>query len=88
MPWACERAQAQQAGGRLLGAAEHACGLLGADLVDRADQVGAVVDGHLRILLDERLHVVGVLLGALRATGVDLCFAAADQRRGDVILGG
>ena len=85
-PLGLERAQAQQAGGRLLRAAEHVAEPLGVALVQEREQVGAVVERDLRPALDQRAHVGGVGVGALAATAVDL--GLLGQCGGDVVLRG
>ena len=52
--------------------------------MQRAEQVGAVVERDLRPPLDQRAHVGGVGVGVLAAAAADLDVAA--ERRGHVVL--
>jgi hypothetical protein len=85
---ALERLQPDHAGGRLLRAGDHVAELLPAVAVEDADHVGAVVHGHVRLVVDGRLdmRVVGVVVLALDRE--DGHVVLLDERRGDVVLGG
>ncbi len=53
-----------------------------------AHEVGAIVDGHVRLARDERPDVSGVAVQILAVDGVHLHPIAGDERRGDVVLRG
>ena len=80
------RAQADDAGGGLFGAADHAFEGVGALGVQDGDQVGAIVHRDVRLVIDggEDVVVVGVVV--LTLDGEDGNVVVADQAGGDVIL--
>jgi hypothetical protein len=82
-----QAAQADQASGGLLCAANQPAQDLAAQLVGRDQQVGAIIDRDLRAALQQRLDVLGVGGDALRVDGADLDAVLGDQRRGNVVLG-
>jgi hypothetical protein len=77
------RTQAHEAGRRLLGPAAHALEQVGASEVERAQQVGAVVERDPRRALDHRRDAVGPLV---RAAGEHLGLLGEGRR--DVVLRG
>ena len=81
-------AQADDAGGGLFGAADHAVQRVVALGVQDGDQVGAVIHGDMRLVVDGRedVAVVGVVVLAL--DGEDGNVVIAHQAGGDVILRG
>ena len=81
-------AQANHAGGRFFGAANHIFQLRRALGVQDGDQVGAVVHGELRLVIDRRhdVRVVGVAVLAL--DGENRNVVVANQTGGHVILRG
>src|SRR5438067_8165298 len=81
------RAQADDAGGRLLGAADDVLQEIAPPAVELADEIAAVVHRHLRPVVERRLDVAEVGLPILPLDGED-ADALVDQRRRDVILGG
>ena len=80
------RAQADDAGRRFFGAADHAFESVGALGVQKADQIGAVVHGDLRLVIDGGEDVVVVGIVVLTLDGEHGNVVVADQRGGDVIL--
>ena len=81
-----ERAQADDAGRRLLGAADDLAELVAALLVEHADDVGAVVHRQLRAVVDGGLDVRVVRVVVLAADGEDGDPVLLHERRGDVVL--
>ncbi len=81
-------AQANHAGGRLLGAADYILQLRRAFGMQHGDQVGAIVHSELRLVIDRRhdVRVVGVAVLAL--DGEDGDAVVANQTGGDVVLSG
>ena len=80
------RAQADDAGRGLLGAADDAVEQLAALLVERADQVRAVVHGDVRLEVERGLDVLVVGGVVLALDGVDRHLVVRHQRRGHVVL--
>ena len=85
---ALERAQADDAGGRLLGAGDHVDELLAPVRVQDADHVGAVVHRDLRLVVDRGLDVLVVGVVVLALDGEDGDVVLVDERSGDVVLRG
>ena len=85
-PVTLERLQANDAGRRLLHAAEDVAELLAAMRVEDADHVGTVVHRQLRLVVDGGLDVavVGVVVLALDRKDGDV--ELVDQRGGDLVL--
>jgi hypothetical protein len=81
-------AQADDAGGGFLGAANDPRQQLAAVLVQHADQVGAVVHGDLRLVVQRRRQVLVVGDIVLALDGEDRHFVVLDERSGHIILGG
>src|SRR5579864_856824 len=81
-------AQANDAGGGFFGAADHAFERVLALGMEHADQVGAVVHGDVRLVIErgEDVVVVGVVVLALDRENRDV--VVAHQRSRDVILRG
>ncbi len=82
------RAQADDAGGGLFGAADHAVERVGALGVQDGDQVGAIIHGDVRLVIDGGQDVVVVGVVVLALDGEDGNVVVADQAGGDVILRG
>ena len=80
------RAQPDDAGRRLLGAADDAVEQLAALLVDGAHQVGAVVHRDVRLEVERGLDVLVVGRVVLALDGVDRHLIVRHQRGGDVVL--
>ncbi len=87
-PVALERAQADDAGGRLLRAGDHVDELLAPVRMQDADHVGAVVHRDLRLVVDRGLDVLVVGVVVLALDGEDGDVVLVDERRGDVVLRG
>ena len=85
---ALERLQADDAGRRLLGAADHVAELLAAVCVEHADHVGAVVHRDLRLVVDRGLDVRVVRVVVLALDREDRDVVLLDERGGDVVLRG
>ncbi len=81
-------AQADDAGGGLFGAADDVRELGGALGVQNADQVGAVIHGDLRLVVERRHDVRVVSVVVLALDGEDGDVVVAHQAGGHVILGG
>src|SRR5438067_2462622 len=81
------RPQADDAGGGLLGAADHLGEQIAPRGVQLADEIAAVVHRHLRAVVERRLEVAEVGLPILALDGED-ADALLDQRGSDVVLGG
>ena len=81
------RAQADDARGRLLGAALHAGQELAALGVKKRHHVGAVVHRDLRLGLEHRLDVPVVRVPVLAFAGERRDALVLDERRGGVVLG-
>jgi hypothetical protein len=79
--------QANDAGGRLFGAADHMLQQVAAVVVQHGDQVHAVIHGDVGLDVEDAVQVAVVLLHRLALDGVDRHFVVGDQRGGDVILG-
>src|SRR5262249_60530380 len=81
-------AQADDAGGGLLHAGAYLGGVLGVLGVQQRDQIGAVIHGQHRLLVEHgaQVTVVRVVVFALDRVGRDAL--VLDQRRGGVVLGG
>ena len=82
------RAQADDAGRRLFGAADDAVEQLAALLVERADQVGAVVHRDVRLVVERGLDVPVVGRVVLALDGVDRDPVVRHERGRDVVLRG
>src|SRR5262249_19188399 len=80
--------QPDDAGGGLLGAADDAVEQLGAVLVDGADQVGAVVHGQVRLVVEGGLDVLVIGGGVLAFDGVSRNLVVRHQAGGHLVLGG
>ena len=80
--------EADDAGRGLLGAADDVGERLGTLGVDAADDVGAVVHRHLRLVGDGRIDVSVVGVGVLALDRVGADAVVLDQRGGDVVLRG
>src|SRR5207237_8208554 len=79
------RAQADDAGGRLLGAADDVLQEIAPRAVQLADQIAAVVHRHLRPVVERRLDVAEVGLPILALDGED-ADALVTQRGRYVVL--
>ena len=81
-------AQADDAGGGLFGAGNHAIEHVGALGERDGDQVGAVIHGDVRLVIERRhdVRVVGIVVLAL--DGVDRDVVVAHQAGGDIVLRG
>src|ERR1035437_3762069 len=79
-------AQANHAGGRLLGSANHIRQFRRALGMQHGDQIGAVIHGDLRLVIDRRHDVRIVRVVVLAFDGEDGNVAVAHQAGGDVIL--
>ena len=88
VPAGLERAEPDEARGGLLRAAEQPLEQVGPRRVDRGDEVGAVVERHLRAARDHRRDPRRPRVHVLAVDGVHLRLAVGDQRRGDVVLRG
>ena len=82
------RAQADHAGGCFFRAADDAVEDIGALGVQDADEVGAVVHGDLRLVINRGDDVLIVGLVVLALDGEDRDVVVAHEAGGDVILGG
>ena len=82
------RLQPDDTGGGLLGAAEHGVEAFASPSVEHRDQVGAVVHGEVRAMVERRadVGVVGVVVLALDGVGPDP--VDVDQGRRDGVVGG
>src|SRR5277367_1730158 len=80
-------AQADYAGGGFFGASDDAFERVGALGVEDGDEIGAVVHGDVRLMIDggEDVVVIGVVI--LTLDGVDRDALIADQAGGNIILG-
>ncbi len=78
--------QANHARRRLFRPADDAVEQLAAALVDRADEVSAVVHRHLWLMIERRLDVVVVGVVVFALDGVNGDFVVRHQRRRYVIL--
>ena len=87
-PLGLERADAQQARGRLLGAADQPLADPGASVVHEHHEVGAVVERDVRAPARARRHVGGVGLGVLAVARMDLRAEVLGQRRRRLVLRG
>ena len=85
-PVGCHGAQADHAGGGLFGAADDVGQQLAAFFVERAHQVGAVIHGHVRLVVEGGVDVlvVGDVVFALDGVNGDL--EMGDQRSRHIIL--
>ena len=81
-------AQADHAGGGFFGAADHVRQQVAALLVQRADQVGAIVHGHVRFVVQGGVHVLVIGDVVLALDGKDRDLVVGDQRGGHIVLGG
>ena len=81
------RPEADDAGRRLLGAGEDLRDLRRPLPVEQRDEVAAVVHGHLRVRVGDRVEVGVVGVAVLAAAGEGGDPVLGHQRRGDVVLG-
>ena len=81
-----QRLQPDDAGRRLLGAADHVAELLAPMGVEHADHVGAVVHRDLRLVVDRGLDVLVVRVVVLALDREDGHVELLDERGRDVIL--
>ncbi len=81
-------AQANHAGGRLFGAADYIRQFGRALGVQNRHQVGAVIHGELRPVIDRRHDVRIVAVVVLTLDGENRNVVIADETRGNVILSG
>ena len=81
-------AQADDAGGGFFGASDHAFERVGALGVEDGDEVGAIVHGDVRLVIDGGEDVVVVSVVVLALDGEDGNVVVADQAGGDVVLRG
>ena len=82
-----ERLEADDTGGRLLGAADDVRGHVRPLAVQHTDDVGAVVHGDVGPMVDAGVDVLVVGLVVLALDGVDTHAVFLDERGGDVVLG-
>ena len=85
-PFLRHRAQADDAGRGLFGSADHAFERVGALGVQDGHQVGAVVHGDVRLVVDGGEDVVVVSVVVLALDGVDGNVVVADQAGGNIVL--
>ena len=78
--------QADYAGGGLFGAADHAFERVGALGVEDGDEVGAIVHGDVRLVIDGGEDVVVISVVVLTLDRVDRNALIADQAGGDIVL--
>ena len=81
------RAQANHAGRGFFGAADHAFESVGALGVQNRDQVGAIVHGDVRLVIDGGQDVVVVGVVVLALDGEDRNALIAHQAGGNIVLG-
>ena len=81
-------AQADHAGGGLFGAADHVLQQVAALLVQRADQVGAVVHGDVGLVIQGGVDMLVIGDVVLALDGKDRDLEMRHQRRRHIILGG
>ena len=82
------RAQPDHAGGRLFGAAQDAWQQLGACLVQRGNQVAAIVHRHVGLDVEHRVEVLVVGLVVFAFDGIHRHLVVGDQGRGHIVLRG
>ncbi len=80
-------AQADDAGGRFLGSADHAFKRVGALGVQNRDEIGAVVHRNVRLVVDGGQDVVVIRVVVLALDGKHRNVVIADKRCGNIILG-
>src|SRR5271155_3100731 len=79
--------QPDHAGGGFFGASDHAFERVSALGVEDGDQVGAIVHGDVRLVIDGGEDVVVIRVVILTLDGVDRNALIADQAGGNIILG-